>query len=60
MENNIDLILAQLHVEEEERLLVGLAFVQFQQGGPKRRRPGRRRRWWIKPFRGHSLDNMKF
>ena len=61
MDNNIDLILAQLHMEEEELLLVGLAFVQSQHGVPKIRRQGRRRRWWIKPFRGgHSLDNMKF
>ena len=31
MKNNIDLILAQLHMEEEELLLVVLVFVQFQQ-----------------------------
>ena len=35
MENNIDLILAQLHMEEEELLLAGLAFVQAQQGVPR-------------------------
>ena len=49
MENNIDLILAQLHMDEEELLLAGLAFVQAQQGVPRRRRQ-RRRRWWIKPY----------
>ena len=50
MENNIDLILAQLHMEEEELLLAGLAFVQAQQGVPRRRGLRRRRRWWIKPY----------
>ena len=51
MENNFDLILAQLHMEEEELLLLaGLAFVQAQQGVPRRRRQRRRRRWWIKPY----------
>ena len=51
MENNIDLILAHLHVEEEELLLlVGLAFVQSQRGVPKRRRQGHRRRRWIKHY----------
>ena len=44
----MDLILAQLHMEEEELfLLVGLAFVQAQQGVPERRTQGRIRRWWI-------------
>ena len=50
MENNIDLILAQLHMEEEELLLAGLVFVQAQQGVPRRRRQRRRRRGWIKPY----------
>ena len=50
MENNIDLILAQLHMEGEELLLAGLAFVQAQQGVPRRRGQRRRRRWWIKPY----------
>ena len=51
MENNVDLILAQLHMEEEELLfLAGLAFVQAQKGVPRRRRQRRRRRWWIKPY----------
>ena len=52
MENKIDLILAQLHMEEEEFLLLltGLTFVQAQQGVPRRRRQRRRRRWWIKPY----------
>ena len=50
MENNVDLILAQLHMEEEELLLLaGLTFVQAQQGVPRRRRQRRRRRWWINP-----------
>ena len=44
MENNIDLILAQLYIEEEElHLLADLIFVQAQQGVPKRRRQRRRR-----------------
>ena len=51
MESNIDLILAQLQMEEEELLLLaGLAFVQAQQGVPRRRGQRRRRRWWIKPY----------
>ena len=51
MENNIDLILTQLHMEEEELLLLaGLMFVQAQQGVPRRFRQRRRRRWWIKPY----------
>ena len=51
MENNIDLILAQLHMAEEELfLLAGLAFIQAQQGAPRRRKQRRRRRWWIKPY----------
>ena len=37
MENNIDLILAQLHMEEEELLLAGLAFVDALLGVPRRR-----------------------
>ena len=44
MENNIDLIIAQLHLEEEKLLLLaGLAFVQAQHGVPRRRRQRRRR-----------------
>ena len=53
MEDNIDLILVQLHIEEEQFLLLalaGLTFVQAQQGVPRRRRQRRRRRWWIKPY----------
>ena len=50
MENNIDLILAQLHMEGEELLLAGLTFVQAQQGVPRRRGQRHRRRWWSKPY----------
>ena len=52
MENNIDLILAQLHMEEEKLLLLaGSAFAaQARQGVPRRRRQRCRRRWWIKPY----------
>ena len=62
MENNIDLILAQLHKEEEKPLLLaGLVFVEAQQGVPSRRRQRRRRRSRIKPYlqRRPLFDSMK-
>ena len=56
MENNIDLILAQLHMEVEElHLLADLIFVQVQQGVPKRRRQRRRRRWFKPYLQGRPL-----
>ena len=60
MENNINLILAQLHMEEEKLLLAGLTLVQAQQRVSRRSRQRRRRRWGIKPYlKGGTLWTMR-